>query len=213
MEGESSIVASPFPVPSSSKGHEMEMTKKTAVVVPEMTSSSSMPNLAVAKDGNTKVLPFEFRALEVCLESACRSLEEEPPAVENVADGRAERMEKPSDPPIAPPVDDGKSVVPDENLKKRKNTETNGYLQNNLDMRPTKLPRPALPSNCVENAYDEALEVRRLQDKAADFSGGSVALFMGQGKLESIYKVRDGAPNIAKEEDKKSDRHEKKKRK
>ncbi|KAL5670621.1 hypothetical protein ACJX0J_022842, partial [Zea mays] len=107
-----------------------------------------------------------------------------PPAVENVADGRAERMEKekeakekrehnhkehnktrensisylidsvnlkPSDPPIAPPVDDGKSVVPDENLKKRKNTETNGYLQNNLDMRPTKLPRPALPSNCVED--------------------------------------------------------------
>ncbi|AQK51098.1 hypothetical protein ZEAMMB73_Zm00001d049700 [Zea mays] len=93
-------------------------------------------------------------------------------------------------------------------------------------------------------AYDEALEVRRLQDKVADFSGGSVALFMGQGKLESICtsanistdhklvmskppavenvadgraermeKVRDGAPNIAKEEDKKSDRHEKKIRK
>jgi hypothetical protein len=36
------------------------------------------------------------------------------------------------------------------------------------------------------SAYDEALEVRRLQDKVADFSGGSVALFMGQGKLESI---------------------------
>jgi len=84
MEGESSAVASPFPVPSSSKGHEVEMTKhevemtkKTTAVVPEMTSSSSMPNLAIAKDGNTKVLPFEFRALEVCLESACRSLEEE----------------------------------------------------------------------------------------------------------------------------------------
>jgi magnesium transporter len=77
MEGESSAVASPFPVPNSSKGHEMEMTK-SASVVPEMTSSSSMPNLAAAaKDGNTKVLPFEFRALEVCLESACRSLEEE----------------------------------------------------------------------------------------------------------------------------------------
>ncbi|AQK98848.1 magnesium transporter8 [Zea mays] len=82
MEGESPIVASPFPVPSSSKGHEMEMTKKTAAVVPEMTSSSSMPNLAVAKDGNTKVLPFEFRALEVCLESACRSLEEETSTLE-----------------------------------------------------------------------------------------------------------------------------------
>lgn len=58
---------------------------------------------------------------------------------------------KPSAPPLVPPVDDGKSVVPDENLKKRKNHETNGYLQNNLDMRPTKLPRPALPSNRVEN--------------------------------------------------------------
>lgn len=36
---------------------------------------------------------------------------------------------KSSAPPLAPPVDDGKSVVPDENLKKRKNHETNGYLQ------------------------------------------------------------------------------------
>ena len=36
---------------------------------------------------------------------------------------------KPSVPPSAPPVNDGKSVVPDENLKKRKNHETNGYLQ------------------------------------------------------------------------------------
>uniref|UniRef100_A0A804M7B6 DNA binding protein n=1 Tax=Zea mays TaxID=4577 RepID=A0A804M7B6_MAIZE len=36
---------------------------------------------------------------------------------------------KHSVPPLAPPVDDGKSVVPDENLKKRKNHETNGYLQ------------------------------------------------------------------------------------
>ena len=77
MEGESSAVASPFPVPNSSKGHELEMTKKSTTVVPEMTSSTSMPNLAAAKDGNAKVLPFEFRALEVCLESACRSLEEE----------------------------------------------------------------------------------------------------------------------------------------
>jgi len=77
MEGESSAVASPFPGPNSSKGHELEMTKKSTTVVPEMTSSTSMPNLAAAKDGNAKVLPFEFRALEVCLESACRSLEEE----------------------------------------------------------------------------------------------------------------------------------------
>ncbi|WVZ61252.1 hypothetical protein U9M48_011156 [Paspalum notatum var. saurae] len=58
---------------------------------------------------------------------------------------------KPSAPPVAPPVDDGKPAVPDENLKKRKNHETNGYLQNHHDMRPTKLPRPALPDPRVEN--------------------------------------------------------------
>ncbi|XP_062207809.1 magnesium transporter MRS2-F isoform X2 [Phragmites australis] len=85
MEGESSVVASPFPVPNSPKGHELEMTKKTANVVGEMTSSSSMPALTAAKDGNTKVLPFEFRALEVCLESACRCLEEETSTLEQEA--------------------------------------------------------------------------------------------------------------------------------
>jgi len=85
MEGELSAVASPFPVPNSSKGHELEMTKKSTTVVPEMTSSTSMPNLAAAKDGNAKVLPFEFRALEVCLESACRSLEEETSTLEQEA--------------------------------------------------------------------------------------------------------------------------------
>ncbi|PVH37642.1 hypothetical protein PAHAL_5G050100 [Panicum hallii] len=85
MEGESSAVASPFPVPNSSKGHELEMTKKSTTVVPEMTSSTSMPDLAAAKDGNAKVLPFEFRALEVCLESACRSLEEETSTLEQEA--------------------------------------------------------------------------------------------------------------------------------
>jgi hypothetical protein len=67
MESESSAVASPFPVPNSSKEHELEMTKNSTSVVPEMTSSSSMPNLDAAKDGNTKVLSFEFRALEVCV--------------------------------------------------------------------------------------------------------------------------------------------------
>jgi hypothetical protein len=67
MESESSPVASPFPVPNSSKEHELEMTKNSTSVVPEMTSSNSMPNLDAAKDGNTKVLSFEFRALEVCL--------------------------------------------------------------------------------------------------------------------------------------------------
>jgi hypothetical protein len=77
MDGESSAIASPFPAPSSSKGHELEMAKRTPNVVGEMTHSSSVPTLTAMKDGSTKVLPFEFRALEVCLESACRSLEEE----------------------------------------------------------------------------------------------------------------------------------------
>ncbi|KAL6909550.1 hypothetical protein ACP4OV_001831 [Aristida adscensionis] len=58
---------------------------------------------------------------------------------------------KPSAPPSALPVDDGKAVLADENLKKRKNLEMNGYLQNHHDMRPTKLPRPAPSNNHVEN--------------------------------------------------------------
>jgi magnesium transporter len=71
------VIASPFPAPSSSKGHELEMAKMTPNAVGGMTHSSSMPMLAAVKDGSAKVLPFEFCALEVCLESACRSLEEE----------------------------------------------------------------------------------------------------------------------------------------
>ncbi|KAG8098927.1 hypothetical protein GUJ93_ZPchr0013g35730 [Zizania palustris] len=51
---------------------------------------------------------------------------------------------KSSAPPLAPPAD--------ENLKKRNIHEMNGYLQNHHhDMRPTKLPRPALSNTHVEN--------------------------------------------------------------
>ncbi|KQK12143.1 hypothetical protein BRADI_1g01830v3 [Brachypodium distachyon] len=58
---------------------------------------------------------------------------------------------KPVTPPSAPPADDAKAILVDENLKKRKNHEMNGHLQNHHDMRPTKLPRPAPSSNHVEN--------------------------------------------------------------
>ncbi|GJN22676.1 hypothetical protein PR202_gb10265 [Eleusine coracana subsp. coracana] len=58
---------------------------------------------------------------------------------------------KPSAPPVVPPVDGAKAILPDENPKKRKNHEMNGFLQNHHDMRPTKLPRPALSNNLVEN--------------------------------------------------------------
>lgn len=43
----------------------------------EMAEGSPRPPLDLCKNGVTKVLPFEFRALEVCLESACRCLESE----------------------------------------------------------------------------------------------------------------------------------------
>ncbi|KAF2942327.1 uncharacterized protein [Oryza sativa Japonica Group] len=59
---------------------------------------------------------------------------------------------KSSTPPLAPPADDAKAAQADENLKKRKNHEMNGYLQNHHDtMRPTKLPRPAHSNTPVEN--------------------------------------------------------------
>ncbi|KQK11111.1 magnesium transporter MRS2-F [Brachypodium distachyon] len=87
MEVGSSAVASPLPAPNSSKDHELDMTKKTPISLGEieMTHSSSVPTLAAVKDGSTKVLPFEFRALEVCLESSCRSLEEETVTLEKEA--------------------------------------------------------------------------------------------------------------------------------
>ncbi|KQK11114.1 magnesium transporter MRS2-F isoform X1 [Brachypodium distachyon] len=87
MEGDSSAIASPLPAPSSSKEYELDMSKKTPISSGEneMTHSSRVPTLASAKDGSTKVLPFEFRALEVCLESACRSLEEETVTLEKEA--------------------------------------------------------------------------------------------------------------------------------
>ncbi|XP_006665037.1 myb-like protein X [Oryza brachyantha] len=59
---------------------------------------------------------------------------------------------KSSTPPLGPPADDAKATLADDNLKKRKNHEMNGYLQNHHDMmRPTKLPRPALSNAHVEN--------------------------------------------------------------
>ncbi|KAH0465436.1 hypothetical protein IEQ34_005539 [Dendrobium chrysotoxum] len=43
----------------------------------ETIAGSPKANLDAYNNGCTKVLPFEFRALEVCLESACRLLESE----------------------------------------------------------------------------------------------------------------------------------------
>ncbi|KAJ6852890.1 magnesium transporter MRS2-F-like [Iris pallida] len=51
----------------------------------EMHEGSPGTPLNAGKDGGAKVLPFEFRALEVCLESACKCLESETLALEKEA--------------------------------------------------------------------------------------------------------------------------------
>ncbi|RRT66812.1 hypothetical protein B296_00033877 [Ensete ventricosum] len=56
-----------------SKEHGSGISKD--IDVPE--GSPSPEKLDVTNDGSTKVAPFEFRVLEVCLESACRCLESE----------------------------------------------------------------------------------------------------------------------------------------
>ncbi|XXG62933.1 hypothetical protein AAC387_Pa05g1218 [Persea americana] len=48
-----------------------------SVAIPEMKDGSPRPKLNEPKYGSPRVLPFEFRVLEVCLESACRCLESE----------------------------------------------------------------------------------------------------------------------------------------
>jgi hypothetical protein len=58
-------------VPAASK-------QNNSILTGENISVPAPPPLALCKDQSMKkVLPFEFRALEVCLESACRCLEAE----------------------------------------------------------------------------------------------------------------------------------------
>ncbi|CAN6308502.1 unnamed protein product [Urochloa humidicola] len=115
---------------------------------------------------------------------------------------------KPAAPPLVPPVDDRKSVVPDE--KKRKNHEMNGYLQNTHDMRPTKLPRPALPNNRVENGTashvaapaplssvkPEAIDTEkaeRLHKKEEKLNGNQQA--QQQPSVDPVIAYENGAPS------------------
>uniref|UniRef100_A0A453G8N9 Magnesium transporter n=1 Tax=Aegilops tauschii subsp. strangulata TaxID=200361 RepID=A0A453G8N9_AEGTS len=53
--------------------------------IPLESAAISYGDTVIRDYGSTKVLPFEFRALEVCLESACRSLEEETVTLEKEA--------------------------------------------------------------------------------------------------------------------------------
>nr|CAD1817990.1 unnamed protein product [Ananas comosus var. bracteatus] len=66
-------------------GHGTDFCRQKSTLPGEVPKSSSLPSLIVHKSGSTKILPFEFRALEVCLESACRRLESETTTLEQEA--------------------------------------------------------------------------------------------------------------------------------
>nr|CAD1838742.1 unnamed protein product [Ananas comosus var. bracteatus] len=51
----------------------------------ETPEGNDTPTIGIHKDGSKHVLPFEFRVLEVCLESACRCLEAETLTLEQEA--------------------------------------------------------------------------------------------------------------------------------
>ncbi|KAL0922800.1 hypothetical protein M5K25_006820 [Dendrobium thyrsiflorum] len=81
-------VASSFGAPMHSVAESSDTDADHAVkTVPsyETIASSPRTNLDAYNNGGTKALPFEFRALEVCLESACRLLESETLTLEQEA--------------------------------------------------------------------------------------------------------------------------------
>lgn len=54
-----------------------DVSRQNGSSITNLPVGSPRPGLDVTSDGRVKVVPFEFRALEVCLESACRCLESE----------------------------------------------------------------------------------------------------------------------------------------
>ncbi|XP_038987926.1 magnesium transporter MRS2-F-like [Phoenix dactylifera] len=67
------------------KDASMGITKQNNMSAGETPEGSPTNPMDACKHGGTKVLPFEFRALEVCLESACRCLESETSTLEQEA--------------------------------------------------------------------------------------------------------------------------------
>ncbi|WOL03541.1 magnesium transporter MRS2-F-like [Canna indica] len=65
--------------------HEVEISKQHGQLTGEFPEGSPRLEVDVTRDWSTKVVPFEFRALEVCLESACRCLESETLVLEKEA--------------------------------------------------------------------------------------------------------------------------------
>ncbi|RWW88869.1 hypothetical protein BHE74_00002235 [Ensete ventricosum] len=66
-----------FPSQGMAATHGADISKHNGSLIGDLPEGSHSPGLDVNGDGSTKVLPFEFRALEVCLESTCRCLESE----------------------------------------------------------------------------------------------------------------------------------------
>ncbi|CAM0878064.1 unnamed protein product [Alopecurus aequalis] len=110
------------------------------------------------------------------------------------------------------PADGKKAILADENLKKRKNHEMNGYHeQNHHEMRPTKLPRPAPSSNHVENgtashvaappsSVPEAIKVEkaeRLPKKEEKVNGNKEAQrpLVVSGLRDPLAATGNGAPS------------------
>ncbi|CAL9070064.1 unnamed protein product [Musa banksii] len=71
--------------PGQEMRHGSGVSKEHGSLSGDVSQGSPSPELDVTNDGSTKVAPFEFRVLEVCLESACRCLESETLALEQEA--------------------------------------------------------------------------------------------------------------------------------
>ncbi|WOL16057.1 hypothetical protein Cni_G24839 [Canna indica] len=63
----------------------VDASKQNGLTFGDLPEGSPRPAFDVGSDGRIKVVPFEFRALEVCLESACRCLESETLVLEQEA--------------------------------------------------------------------------------------------------------------------------------
>ncbi|XP_058088637.1 magnesium transporter MRS2-F-like [Magnolia sinica] len=62
-----------------------DCSRRSSTMIPDMKDCNPRSDLDGPKDGCPKVLPFEFRVLEVCLQSACECLESETSMLEKEA--------------------------------------------------------------------------------------------------------------------------------
>ncbi|KAG6529497.1 magnesium transporter MRS2-F-like isoform X1 [Zingiber officinale] len=89
IDGDAMGKASPYspslPANGVASRHGVDASKQNGSPVSGLPEGSPELGLDVPVDGRINVVPFEFRALEVCLESACRCLESETLTLEKEA--------------------------------------------------------------------------------------------------------------------------------